>query len=139
MNTIKSFSPKKKKRKKRIESNFLYKSFFFYFFKWFDVRSIWTPLIAENKKLCSKIIFKYMNNTVGLSFKVRFVFFSYLWVPWTVPMDSLKNAATLKCAIQTQLTRSARLGTIALTFCLKCAKIYLYRENFENMRKYRKK
>ena len=35
--------------------------------------SVWIPLISENRKCCSKIIFKCVNSVVGSSFKVVFV------------------------------------------------------------------
>ena len=33
---------------------------------------VWIPFIAENRKHCSKIIFKCVNSIVGLNFKVVF-------------------------------------------------------------------
>ena len=50
--------------------------------------SVWIPLIVENWKYCSKIIFKCVNSVVGPSFKVVFAIKKkkYLWVLWTVYM-----------------------------------------------------
>ena len=48
------------------------------------VGSIWIPLIAENWKHYSKIIFKCVNSVVGPIFNESFVEKRGLWVPWTV-------------------------------------------------------
>ena len=38
-----------------------------------DYEFVWIPFIIENWKHCSKIIFKWVNSTVGPNFKEKFV------------------------------------------------------------------
>ena len=50
------------------------------------IGSVWIQFIllkTENWIHCSKIIFKCINNTVGLIFNICF-WIKWLWVPWTV-------------------------------------------------------
>ena len=57
--------------------------------------SVWIPLITENWKYCSKIIFKYVNNIVRPNFKVDFIEFC------TFEDPAKKNTDARSAAIQT--------------------------------------
>ena len=85
-----SIQPKKKKKKDvwKVKKHLI-------MVKMAHLGSVWIPLITENWKHCSKIIFKLVNNTMWPIFNESLAEKRDLWVPWTVHETHAQNA---RCA-----------------------------------------